>query len=334
MRITATDLIFLSFLFGFINFLDTTFRLFFFYMSETPYPLSTILKPFFFVLQTIFLIVFIKKLRFLELKGAFNREMRSLLVFQTLLITALIILYSSSIAYPLPGQYVELAEFVLFWLGPVFSSFWIACVMFRHQRRNLSIVFLVVGLAFLTKPLEGLYFWSQTYLSIALPYPVVAIGMFGPLLLMTLALFSALIFIVQKFKIRINSSILFSRYFLAACAALAFPAVLELANRGLGNLIIRAVVYWGLSYTGFDWYSVSLLLASLVVYIYIVRKLGSKLDHSLASNLIKLGCLSFVWNGAAILVFGYSSIPGNLLSLDAIAVGIMLIGPFQKKLNY
>lgn len=117
--------------------------------------------------------------------------------------------------------------------------------MLRQRRKNLSLVFLIVGFAFLAKPLEELYFWGQTYFSLALPYPVVVIGMFGPLLLMAFALFSSLIVIVQKFKIRIqNFSILFSPYFLAVCDALALPAVLVVANRSLGNLIIIAVVYW------------------------------------------------------------------------------------------
>ncbi len=334
MRLTLPNLIFLSFLIGIINFLDTTFRLFFYYMSETTYPLSTVLKPLFFLLQTAFLIAFIIKFGLLDLKGSFSREIRSLLFFQMVLIAALIILYSSSIAYHLPGQYLELDELVLFWLGPALSSFWIAFSMFRHQRKNLLIVFLLVGFAFLTKPLEGLYFWSQTFFNFALPYPLVSIGMFGPLLLMSLALFAALIVVVQKFKIRINYSIIRSPYFWAACAALALPAALVVANRGLGNLIIRTVVYWGLSYTGFDWLSVSLLLFSLVVYVYIVRKLSSKLDNSLASNLIKIGCLSFVWNGVAILLFGFSSIPGNLLSLDAIAAGLVLYWTFSKKHDY
>jgi hypothetical protein len=154
--------------------------------------------------------------------------------------------------------------------------------------------------------------------------------MFAPLLLMALALFSTLIVMVKKLKIQIKFSNIHNPYFLAACFALVLPALLAIINRSLGNLIIRTVVYCGLSYTGFDWYSVSLLLTSLVVYIDIVRKLGSKLDHSLASNLIKLGCLSFVWNGIAIFVLGYSSIPGNL-SLDAIAVGFMVRWTLSKE---
>ena len=324
MRITLPTLIFLSLLFGIINFFDTTFRLFFYYMSEIPYPISTLLKPIFFMLQTVFLILFISKLIISKLKGSSYRAIRTLLVFQLLIIMVFLTLYSNSFAFPLQGQFVELAEFVLFWLGPAISSFWIAFLMFQRQKRNLSIVFLIIGFAFLIKPLEGLYFWTQTYFNFALPYPLVSIGMFGPLLIMAIALLSALVVIVQKFKIRINFTTLFRPYFWAACAALAFPVVLVVANRSLGNLIIRAVVYWGLSYSGVDWYSVSLLLVSLVVYIYIVRKLGSKLDDSLASNLIKLGCFSFVWNGVAILLFGYSSISGNLLSLDAIAAGLML----------
>ncbi len=324
MRITLPTLIFLSLLFGIINFLDTTSRLFFYYMSEIPYPLSTLLKPIFFMLQTVFLILFISKLIISKVKDSSHRAIRSLLVFQLLIILVFLTIYFSSFAFPLQGQFVELAEFVLFWLGPAISSFWIAFLMFQRQKRNLSIAFLIIGFAFLTKPLEGLYFWTQTYFNFALPYHLVSIGMFGPLLIMAIALLSALVVIVQKFKIRINFTTLFSPYFWAACAALAFPVVLVVANHSLGNLIIRAVVYWGLSYSGFDWYSVSLLLLSLVVYIYIVRKLGSKLDDSLPSNLIKLGCLSFVWNGVAILLFGYSSIPGNLLSLDAIAAGLML----------
>ena len=337
MRITPTTLVFLSFIVGVVSFLDTTFRLFFLYTSETPYPPSTILKPLFFVLQTVFLLIFIKKLRFSKLAGSLNREIRILLVFQTLLITALLTLYSGNVlsnvfSYTLPGQYVGLAEFVLFWLGPALSSFWIAASVFRKQRETLSFVFLIVGFAFLAKPLEELYFWGQTYFNLALPYPVVVVGMLGPLLLMAVALFFSLIVVVHKFKLRIkNFSILYNPYFLAACFAVVLPAVLVGVNRGLGNLIIRAVVYWGLSYTGFDWYSVSLLLVSLVVYVYIVRKLGSKLDNSLASNLIKLGCLSFVWNGVAIIVFGYSSIPGNLLSLDAIALGLMLRWAISKE---
>lgn len=329
--------IFLSFLVGIVSFFDTTFRLFFYYALDSAYPLSIYLKPVFFICQIIFFIYFINAVKFSHLAESLDRGTRRLLDFQLLLIIVAVIVYFVSvlgnfIGFGLTVQgYIDLAWLLLFWMGPGLTSFWIAEKMVHRRKIWIATVFLALGIAFLVKPFESLYLWTQTYLDLALPYGVVAFGMFGPFLLMVSASVICSVFLCLKFRGRNGwRSIIRNPFVFAAGIAVLMPVFLQGVKDGLPNMIIRTLGYWGLGYVGFDWYAVSMYLLSLVLYIFVIRQLSSKLNNSLSSSLLKFGALSLAWNGVAILLFGYSSIAGNLLSLDALLMGLIIRWNFLK----
>jgi len=326
-----TSPIFLSFIIAIVNFLDTVARLFFFYTSQV-YPLSTYLKPVFFILQTALLAYFIKEFRFSPRAIFLNKKFRILLDFQLVLVTVMVMLYVDSAlgsvtGIAIPKQYLDAAWLLIFGLGPVLTAFWAGLTVIIERRfKMIGAIFFFVGVAFLAKPIENFYFWSQTYAGYAFPYSVVAFGMFAPLFLMVSALVIAIFVVFSKVKkTRAWFSLLRSPFLYTTGVIVLIPATLTGVNEGLPNTIIRAVMYWSLGYSGFDWYAASLYLFSFVVYIYLVKQLISNLGSSLPSVLIKLGFASFPWNGLTIMMFGYSSMPGNLLSLDAVVVGLLLL---------
>jgi len=273
---------------------------------------------------------FIREVRFSPRASSLNRKFQTLLDLQLVLVTVAIILYFDSIVgnitgLVLPRQYIDAAWLLLFSFGPAFTALWVGVTMLRGSQWKIGGIFFAVGVAFLAKPIEGFYFWSQTYAGYAFPYIVVAFGMFAPLILMVSALLIAVVVVISKVKkTKRWFSILRNPYFYTAGVTALIPATLNGVKEGLPNTIIKAVVFWGLGYTWFDWYAVSLYLFSFVVYVYLIRKLISNLDQSLPSTLIKLGFVSFPWSGITIMLFGYSSMPGNLLSLDAVVVGLLL----------
>lgn len=322
--------IFLSFLIALVNFADTTARLFFFYTSNQAYPLSTYLKPIFFISQTALLVYFIKDVRFSPKASSLSKKFQTLLDLQLVLATVAVILYFDSVignisGVVLPKQYVDAAWLLLFLLGPALTALWLGLSTQKQGQWKIGAVFMLVGVAFLGKPLEGFYFWTQTYAGYALPYSVVAFGMFTPLLLMVSALLTAVISPYSKLlATKASFAILRNPYFYTAGVIVLIPATLTSVKEGLPNTIIKAVVYWGLGYSWFDWFAVSLYFLSFVLYIFLIRQLTSRLDSSIPSTLIKLGFASFPWNGLTIMLFGYSSMAGNLLSLDAVLVGLLL----------
>ncbi len=318
--------LFLSFLLGVISFLDTTFRLVFFYVLDVSYTLSIYLKPIFFICQALFLAYFIKSVRFAPLGQKIDKTARWLLTFHLILVIVSIVLFLESLlGVGLPGQYIDLAWMVLFWVGPCLTAFLTFARMVKRRIIWVAVVFFVSGIAFLVKPLESLYFWLQTYFGLALPYGVVALGTFGPLILMTSALaICALYFCLHLKASKGYFSALRNPIFPLASAAILLPAFLEGVKDSLPNMIVRTLGYWGLGYVGFGWYAVSLYFFSFICYIFIIRRLSSKTENSLAINLIKFGALSLAWNGVTIFLFGYSSILGNVLSIDAIMIGIIM----------
>ncbi len=112
--------------------------------------------------------------------------------------------------------------------------------------------------------------------------------------------------------------------------ALALPFFLNNIKEGLITMIIRAIVYWGLGYSGYSWYYTSLYLAAITIYIFLIKDVKASLNSSIASTLILLGVISFPWNGIMVYEFGYSSIPGNLLSLNALITGFFTLSKHNK----
>jgi len=326
------SLVFFSFLVGIANLLDTSTRLFFFYASIGSYPLSTYLKPIFFLSQAALFIYFVKELRFSHKWASLGGNLRSLLDFQLVVVIASLLLYvdivlADVVGISLPAIYIGLIWYLLYMIGLGVSGFYFSFTLFKTRNFKIfSIVLFTIGMAFLAKPMENLYFWAQTHLNYALPYFVVLYGMFAPHLLMAFTLFIAFAIVYLRAKKGNNwSSVLRNSKLYIASAAILLPVFLNQFKEGLPDTIIRALVSWGLGYVGFDWYSVSLYLLAFVVYIYLIVYLASHLDNSLASKLILFGLISFPWNGIIVLFLGYSSLPGNLISLDSAVLGLLLL---------
>lgn len=320
-------LVFLSFLLGLSNFIDTFLRLLFFYMLPVEYPLKTSLKPFFFVFQALCFLLFVS-----QLVGSQRLRTKSkilgLLVLQLSIFAVtvfLFFLYQTAF----PGRYGILAYTALIWLacylaGLSITSFWFGSKLKKTRNYQLfSIVFFLIGFAFLANVLTEIYLLPQTLFNYALPHIVDQIGRYAPSIFMTFALFYTWIYLAFRRNLRVSVIMLFK--FFVVIVALVLPFFLNSYKEGLINLIVRAIVSWGLGYRGYDWYYTSLYLAAIIIYIFLIIDLSAHLNGSIALNLILFGVISFPWNGIKVYEFGYSSIVGNLLSLDAIIIGFYML---------
>ncbi len=302
-------------------------------MLPNEYPLKVNLKPFFFIFQaSCFLFFAIYQLRKSQ-KLHMNSKILGLLGLQLPIFATTVLLFTLyQLAFP--GKYGILPYTTLIWLacyvgGLSITSFWFSSKLRREQNCKLfSIVFLLIGLAFLANFLSEIYLLPQTLSRYALPLIVDQIGRFTPPVFMVLALFFAWIYLT----FRRNTRISFTKAveFILVIVAFVLPYFLNSYKEGLINMILRAIVYWGLGYSGYDWYYASLYLAAIIAYVFLIKDVRTRLGKSVASNLILLGVVSFPWNGIMVYEFGYSSIPGNLLSLNALITGFFMLRKHDK----
>ncbi|MFQ5822301.1 MAG: hypothetical protein ACE5I5_20185 [Candidatus Heimdallarchaeota archaeon] len=228
-----------------------------------------------------------------------------------------------------PGKYGIIFYTDSIWLicyvtGLSVTCFWFFSKLSKETRfQTFSIVFLLIGLAFFSKFLNEIYFWPQTLFGFSLPPDIERVTMLSPAIFMGLALFYTWIRLSTKENVDISLPSIFKSS--VVIIALLLPIIWNNYKDGLINMIIRAIVYWGLGYGGYGWYFVSLYLAAFVAYLFLVKALSKRLDRSTASYLILLGIISFPWNGLMVLDFGYSSIPGNILSIDALIAGFSML---------
>jgi len=296
-------------------------------MLPVEYPLKTSLKPFFFGFQALCFLLFIVQLRNSQ-ELSQNQKISGLLGLQLPIFGVTVFLFFLyQVAFP--GKYGLLPYTALTWLacyltGLSITGFWFGSKLKKTQNyKFFSIIFFLIGLAFLANILTEIYLLPQTLFKYALPHIVDQIGKYAPPVFMTVALFYTWIYLTLRRKARISFSIALK--FLVVILAFALPFFLNFYKGGLLNMIMRAIVYWGLGYIGYDWYYASLYLAAIVVYFFLIGDLNTHLDMSVASNLLLFGVISFPWNGINVYEFGYSSIPGNLLSLDAIITGFYML---------
>ncbi len=301
-------------------------------MLPIEYPLKVSLKPFFFTFQALCFLLFIiyqlkdpQKLHIHKISGLLSLQLP---VFATTVL--LFLLYQLAF----PGKYGILPYTALIWLacyviGLSITSFWFGFKLARKKDLNFfSIVFFLVGLGFLVNVLSEVYLLPQTLFSIALPHVVDQIGRFAPPVFMILALLYTWIYLTFRKSTRFSLTMILQ--FFMVIVAFILPILLSAYKEGLINMIIRAIVYWGLGYSGYSWYYASLYLAAFTAYILLIKDLNTRLDNSVASDLILLGVISFPWNGIMVYEFGYSSIPGNLLSLNALITGFFLLSKHDK----
>lgn len=318
----------LSFVFGLANFVDTFLRLMFSYMMPFPYPLSADLKPFFLLFQTVFLAFFLFQLKTATWSKSLNwfRNLFAVEVFVTAVIFALFFLYQFSLATDANTIFITdgfwMAAFII---GPVFLSFLFALKLQEGHNRAFSAVFLLIGLSLVSAMVSAMYFWPQTFFHFVLPTIVDVGGRLTATLFMLGALFLAALVHWRKGLTHENilPNLRKPAFFLAVFAVV-LPVFLEFYKEGLFNMVIRAVVYWGLGYSGSGWFFASLYLLALIVYLQLIYSLRMKINDSLGSRLVLLGAASLPWNGIFIFNIGYSAIPGLMLSLDAIIIGFSL----------
>jgi hypothetical protein len=201
------------------------------------------------------------------------------------------------------------------------TCWWFAFKLFREANfRWVSLVFLLIGGAFLANFLNVSFLWLQNVFDWLLPTSLALFAKYAPLILMSGAL------LLVWFRVSIQPEgctrgslaqvVLVGGVFLS-------PSLWHLYKGGLINFIIRAMVYWGLDYSGYGWFHVSFFLVAVLAYLLLIRWFKHKWDGSLASPLIFLGVLSFPWNGISVLTSSYSSIPGNLLAINALGFGLL-----------
>ncbi len=322
--------VFLSFLFGLANFLDTTLKLMFSYMSSLSYPSWTYLKSVFFILQAICLAFFVlhitKENRSVENKNVQFAQRLHLLVLTTVVFVFFFDLLMDQIKYGGFVYYTSGIWLFSYLVGLAVTCFWFSAKLLNTDRYlRFAPVFLLLGLAFTSNVVASVFFWPQTFFHVALPSEVDVGSRLLTTTLVLAALFYASAQLIPKGSVRKNlaSSLRDVRLYLVF-AIFLLPLLMDAYKEGLFSLVVRALVYWGLGYTGRDWYFTGLYLAAFVTYLFLVLSLRRRLPSSVSSTLIFLGVVSFPWNGIMVFEFGYSSILGNMLSLNALITGFLI----------
>jgi len=319
-----------SFAVAVLDFLASFVRLMYSYMVRPIYPFEVYLKPFLFLAQAASLILFIRSVRHVQTPTVSEPKLSRFLDAHTVLIVVVILLYLDFKITALAGisttnAFLELAFYLAYLIALSGTCFWFAFELYRKGRwKWLSIVFILIGLAFLTTFLEPMFFWTQNYTNLVFPSLLVFVADYAPQILMSLAALSTLVILFRQTSLKSRPLSTKLTLFMLV-PAFFIPLIWDSYKDGIMNSIIRDVIYYGLGYPSRDWYSVSLYLMSLLAYILTWRELSRRSDHTLAFSLIVLGVASFPWNGIFPLIVGYSSIPGNVISLSAIIIGASLL---------
>lgn len=322
--------VFISFTAGLLNFVDTGFRLVYFYMLHKSYPLGVSLKPVFFFIQAFSLILLLTRGLRMSKEQVSDQKLSSFFGVQLILAVITLLLYIDFLFVAIVGMisyrvYLELALSFSYLVALTGTGFWFALRLLRDVKWKWgSIVFVMIGLAFSMVFLERMFFWSQNYLSLVFPGEVAQIGMYGPHVFMFLAVISAVFILVfrnpAKNASRIQKPLLF-----LLIPAFVLPVFWNVYKEGLINFVLMGFFYWSFGYVGYKWFSVSLYFMIIVSYFLVLRSLSQRLTFSVASALILIGAASFPFNGIMLLLLNYSSILGNMVSLNSIILGSSLL---------
>ncbi|MFQ6068213.1 MAG: hypothetical protein ACE5KD_01580 [Candidatus Bathyarchaeia archaeon] len=316
-----TSIIFFSFILSIINLVDTVFRIFFSYVKGIPYPLGLFLRPIVFILQSVLCINFLDKARDSDTATS-NKEFKGLLEIQLIFVIftlSLFVLYSlldfGKLGYLV--FYFDMLWLFVYTIIP-FTALWFGITLIKMGRRKLATIpFFFISFSFLSAIPDKIFFWTQNVFGITIPESLAYVGSYGPHIFMFLAVFSTLVGLIYKNKT-------FPLYLISLVAVTILPVVMEFYREGLINMIIKSVFYWGLGYKGYGWFSVGVFLASFVAYILSIKNLKSRYAQYGSSMLLLLGTMSLPFNGVMLLFQGFSSIPGNVLSLDSIILGFLI----------
>lgn len=322
-----------SFIAGLMNFVDTSVRLLYIYMLHTSYPLSIYLKPVFLIVQAFSLLLLLATALRMPKEQISFQKLYSFLAVQLILAVLVLLLYIDFLFVAVVGLsssliYIELALNLSYLVVLTGTCLWFALWLLRNDKwKWVSIVFVMIGLAFGTFFLERMFFWSQNYTSLALPGKIAEIGMYGPHVFMFLAGILAVLILFLKTSTR-NASGVSKPLLLLFIPAFFLPFFWKAYKDGLINFVLMGFIYWSFGYVGAEWYSissVSLYLVTITSYFLVLKGLSQQLTSSVASALIILGVASLPFNGITLFYLNYSSIPGNLVSLNSIIMGASLL---------
>jgi len=320
----------ISFVAGLTNFVDTSVRLLYSYMFHTAYPLGVYLKPVIFFIQAFSLLLLLRHGMRMSQKRISDEKLFSFLAVQLILAVVSLLLYVdflfAAFAKMISARaYLELAFYFNYLAALAGTSFWFAWRLFRHEPwKRLSVIFVMIGLTFSMIFLERMFFWSQNYLNLSFDGNIATISMYAPLGFMFLAAVSTVFFFVFRDSTR-NTSLFNRLLSLLLVPAFIIPFFWRTYKDSLLNFILLALFDWGLGYIGYEWYSVSLYLMIIVSYFLVLRWLSQRLTPSVGSALILMGVASFPLNGLTLLFLSYSSIPGNMVSLNSIVLGSSIL---------
>jgi len=320
----------ISFIAGLVNFVDTSARLLYFYMLHTSYPFSVYLKPIFFFVQAFSLILLLTSGIRMSKEQISDQKLYSFFAVQLVLAVLVLLLYIDFLFVAIVGLisalvYLTLALNLSYFVALTGTCFWFAVRLLRNEKwKWVSMVFVMIGLAFGAFFLDKMFFWSQNYTSVVLPVEVEWIGMYGPHVFMFLGAMLAVLVLVFRDSAE-NVSYISKPLLFLFIPALLFPVFWSGYKEGLINFVLMAFFNWNFRYVGYEWYSVSLFLMTITSYFLVLRGLSQRLKPSVASALITLGVASFPFNGIALLFLNYSSIVGNMASLNSIILGTSLL---------
>jgi len=315
---------------GVVNFLDTFARLMYSFMVRAFYPLDVYLKPVFFFAQMLALTLFIIRVRFVQNPIDTSPKLSRFFDVQMLLAVLVLVLYVDFQLFELAristaSSLLQLLFYLSYLVALSGTSFWFAFQLYRQSKwRWLSIAFVLIGLAFTTAFLEPMFFWTQNYIGLTFPSQVALISTYTPHVLMFLAAVSTVAIVLSQTSVR-GSPLAFKLTLILFIPAFLLPLLWDGYKDGLINFIIRDIFYWSFGYSGYQWFSVSFYLLSIVAYIVVLRTFKKASDRGLPYMLIILGAASLPWNGVTPLKVGYSSIPGNVISLSAVITGASLL---------
>jgi len=331
----ASPTFFVSFslMIGILNFLDTFVRLMFDFVVRQPYPLGLYLKPVFFLAQAAAFLLFIRAVRFVEKPHGAGPELSRFLDAHVVLAAIVTLLYVDFVVLSFAGissanAFVQFAFYLVYLVALAGTCFWFAWKLVEHSRwREFSLVFVLMGFAFVAAFLEPMLFWGQNYAGLVFSSELAYFGTYAPHIFVFLVASLCLVAALLRGWLKQLSAFRFALFSLVP--AFSLPLLWDGYRDGLVNFVVRDVFYWGLGYSGFQWFSVSFYFVSIVVYVVVWRMVSRRSPGNLAYSLITLGVASLPWNGVVLFRTGYSSVLGNALSLSSIVVGVSLLAGYK-----
>ena len=331
----------MSLLIGLVNFADTVVRVLFFDSRGIVYPLGVALKPLLFLGQAISALVFFLGVAFYPQWLRLVNGVRWSFLIQSIVVLMVAVLFSlglwGSVAYSEAlSPYGQGLWFASYLLVPLVAFWGASSARLRKPYRRLAPVFVLVGAALVVRSLDNIFFLVQNVYGFSLPPAVDTVALVGAPFLLWSAVAYSWFWSRAVEPGPFSTRLLRDRFLYAALVLGILPLLWNGVAGGVMNFIIRLVFYWGLGYSGYGPYSVSVFLSGASLYLALLATLSRSVWKGGLNLLVLLGFASFPWNGifdgslaaSTSALWAFSSIPGNLLSLNAVIAGLFF---YQKE---